>query len=998
MQLDLHVNNNYEKNWEIHMFRSNKIANSVKLALIAGLSVGSLSAANFATAQDAEADTIEKIEVTGSRIRSVTLSSPSPLQILEAGDIDASGITNIQELLLENPTFGTPAISRTNSNFSTASAGIATVDLRNLGTARTLVLVNGRRYVAGQPGSTAVDLNTIPAQFIERVEILTGGASSVYGSDAVAGVVNLVLKDGFEGLDFEAQYGQSAEGDNTQRQFSVTSGVSSSDGNGNMMLHLSYSDQGGVFSRDRDRSDVDIISEALFSGDPADFFTPREPFFSSFPPQGRFDTGRGVNGVAADSLRFTFNQNNQLQQGFNTNGNGTIGPDGFNRNGSRTIAIPTERYLFSAKGDYELSDNHSAFFEGTYASTQTTTELEPFPFASDDIYADGRVPMQFDIDGTVYDNPFVPADVLAAGADRNGDGLNDFFFAKRLSDIGNRGNTAERDAYRFSVGLEGEVFGDWYYDLFYVYGQTNESQVSGGLVNVQNFRYALEAITDTPDLDGDGITNEAVCVDATARSFGCVPINIFGLGAISPEAANYVSAPSLLITSLQQEIIGGNITGDLFELPAGMVGVAAGFEYREETSRDQFDPLQQAGLNAGNAIPATFGEFDVTEFYVEANVPIIDTLALRAAVRASDYSTVGSTTSWNIGFEWEASDWLRLRAIEAQSTRAPNINELFSPPAQTFPSGLNDPCTRVPISAGCSADPGVAQNLADNGGTFTLTQSDLQGISGFDRGNPELSEEVGRSTTIGMVITPESFGIPVLEDMNLTIDYFNIEIEDAIVSTPRQFILDQCYGGGDTQFCDFVTRRSVAAGNNSAGSLEFIDSAVSNSGGFSTEGVDLTATYTSTISDGDLRARLAYTYVMEGEVIPLPGSTPNPFVGELGAAEHRWNLNVGYELGDVGVNLGVTYIGESALDDQFLAGFDVAPGAVTVDAEIYVDAQVNYYINDNVEIFAGVDNLLDNDPPPIISGLPGSSTGTETDAGTYDPIGQRWYVGFRASF
>lgn len=969
------------------MFINKRLTKCVKLALTAGLVSGSFATSAFA--QEPEAETLEKIEVTGSRIRSASLSSPSPLQVVNASDIDASGIANIQDLLLENPTFGTPAISRTNSNFSTASAGIATVDLRNLGTARTLVLVNGRRYVAGQPGSSAVDLNTIPAQFIERVEILTGGASSVYGSDAVAGVVNLVLKDDFEGVEVEAQYGQSAESDNTQRQFNITSGLSSDDGRGSMMFHLAYSDQGSVFSRDRDRSDTDIISEALFTGDPADFFTAREPFFSSFPPQGRFDTG--------DS-RFTFDSNNQLQNGFSTNGNGTIGPDGFNRNGRRTIAIPTERYLFSAKGDYELNENHSVFFEGTYASTQTTTELEPFPFASDDIYADGNVPMQFELDGVTYNNPFVPSEILDAGGDANGDGLNDFFFAKRLTGIGNRGNTAERDTYRFSVGLEGVVLEDWFYDLYYVYGQTNESQVSNGLVNVQNFRYALEAITDAPDLDGDGITDEAICLDATARSFGCVPINIFGNGAITPEAANYVSAPSLLITSLQQEIVGGNITGDLLELPAGPLGIAAGFEYREEQSRDQFDPLQQAGLNAGNAIPATFGEFDVTEFYVEANVPIIDTLGLRAAIRASDYSTVGSTTSWNVGFEWEPTDWLKLRAIEAQSTRAPNINELFNPPSQTFPSGLNDPCAATPTPASCLADPGVAQNIEDNGGVFTLSQSDLQGISGFNRGNPDLTEEVGRSTTVGVVISPEDTGIAVVEDMSFTIDYFNIEIEDAIVSTPRQFILDQCYGGGDTQFCDFITRRPVAAGNNNAGSLEFIDSAVSNSGGLSTEGIDVTTTYSSEVGDGNLRARLAYTYAIDGEVISLPGSEPDPFVGELGAAEHRWNLNVGYEIGDFGVNLSATYIGESALDDQFLAGFDVPPEGVTVDAEIYVDAQVNYQINDAFEVYGGVDNLLDNDPPPIISGLPGNSTGTETDAGTYDAIGQRWYVGFRGRF
>lgn len=970
-----------------------KLARSVRLALTYG-ALTSMLGTGYAIAQEAgeeaEEASVEKIAVTGSRIRSANLNSVSPLQSFDAGDIDASGIANIQELLLDNPTFGTPAISRTNSNFSTASAGIATVDLRNLGTARTLVLVNGRRFVSGQPGEMAVDLNTIPAQFIERIEIMTGGASSVYGSDAVAGVVNLILKDEYEGLEFEGQYGVSAEGDDEERQFSITAGTTSADGKGSMMLHLGYTDQGGVYSRDRERSAVDQFSTFRFTGDPADAFTPTRPFFSSYPPQGRFDAG---------GVRYTFDGNNTLQEGFSTNGNGTIGPDGFNRSHYRTIAIPTERYLFAAKGDYELSDKHSVFVEANYAASQTVTELEPFPFASDDIYASGAVPLEFNVNGTVLSNPFVPNEILNSATDLDGDGLRDLdFFAKRLLDVANRGNIADRDTFRFTVGFEGELFDDWFYETYYVYGQTKESQVSSGQVNVQNFRYALEAVTDTLDLDEDGITNEAICVDETARSFGCVPINIYGFNSITPEMAAYVSAPGMLSSFISQEIIGGNLTGDLFDLPAGPLGVAFGFEHREETSRDEFDALQQQGLNAGNAIPATRGDFDVSELYLEANIPIIEGLNARTAVRASDYSTVGSTSSWNVGLDYQVAPWVRLRAIQAESVRAPNINELFSPPGQTFPTGLNDPCDGITANDSgttadrCRADAGVAANIAANG-AFTLNQSDIQGISGFNRGNPNLTEEKGKSTTIGVVFTPEG----MLEDFGLTIDYFDIEIEDAIVATPRQFILDQCYSG-DQSFCSFITRRQAPLGTNSAGSIEFIDSADSNSGGEINEGVDITLTYSGDVGPGRLNGRLAYTYVMEGGVVPLPGADLDPYVGEIGASEHRANLNVSYDWDAWSVTMGATYIGEAYFNDQFLAGFDLAPESIGVDASVYVDTQVKYQLTDSIEIYAGADNLFDEEPPKILSGMPGSDTGTETDAGTYDPIGQRFYIGARAKF
>ena len=934
---------------------------------------------------------IERVEVTGSRIRSAEALSSSPIQVLSGEDIQKSGVINLQDLLLENPAFGSPAISRTNSNFSTSGGGLATVDLRNLGTSRTLVLVNGRRHVAGRAGSSDVDLNVIPTQFIERVEVLTGGASSVYGSDAVSGVVNFVLKKEYEGIEFDAQYGESGEGDDTSAQYSLTAGASSSDGKGNVMFHLGYSDQGGVYSRDREVSAVDQITNMYWDTEnPSAILDVNRPYFSSFPPQGRFDAG---------DTRYTFNSNNELQAGFSTNGNGTIGPDGFNRSNYRTIAIPTERHLFASKGHYELSDSHKVFFEATYASTESDTELEPFPFDSESIYDNGAVPVEFMVGGEKLRAAYIPDEIFNSATDTDGDGMKDIFFAKRLLDIGNRGYTAERDTFRFTVGMEGEIFNDWFYDFHYTYGKTKDNQVSGGLVNVQNFRYALEAVMDSQDLDNDGITDEAVCIDQTAREkFQCAPINIYGFNSIDSAAAAYVSAPSMRSASIKQQVIGGNISGELFELPAGYVAMAAGFEYREEESSAQFDALQQAGLNAGNAIPATFGEFDVLEFYAEFEVPILESLNFKGAARSSDYSTIGSTMSWNAGLNWQPIDSLRFRLIQAQSTRAPNIGELFQPPAQTFPSDLNDPCVGVTagqndaVGTNCLADSGVVANVAENG-SFTLNQSDIQGVSGFDRGNPDLKEEVGTSTTFGMIFTPE-----FIEGLDITLDYFDIEVEDAIVQTNRQVILDQCYGSGNQDFCNFITRRPESIGNNSAGSLEYIDVAVTNSGGMGTEGVDLTLIYSEEFGPGQFRSRMSYTYLIDAWSIPLPGTEKDNWAGEIGASEHKASINLGYNLNDFDFTWRMTFIGAADIDDQFLAGRGFEAGSVGVDSVLYHDLQASYYISEGVELFGGINNALDKDAPLIPTGVSGSDTGTETSAGTYDPIGRSFYLGLRAKF
>jgi len=983
------------------MANNQAISRAVKLTLLAAA-----MSASAAVAQEVE---MEQIVVTGSRIATTNLESPSPLQIIGAQDIDSTGVANIQDLLLRSPAFGTPAINRTNSNFSTASAGVATVDLRNLGTSRTLVLVNGRRFVAGIPGESAVDLNTIPTQFIERVDILTGGASAVYGSDAVAGVVNIIYKKNFEGVEIDGQYGVSNRGDSDETQISMTMGTDVADGKGNIIAYLGYTDQGAVFSRDRKASAVDQLSLAYFTGEKSDFFKVVRPYYSSFAPSGRFFRPNGSS--------YTFDANGNVLP-WSTNGSATLAATGFNRSQYRTIAIPTERYLAALSGSYEIAENHSAFMEATYASTQATTELEPYPLGSEDVFpaTGGQVPIESEVFSpngsggytrTVLRNPMVPDYVWQQAADEDGDGLKDVYFTRRMKEIGNRGNVADRDTFRLVGGFQGTLFDDvWNYEAFYAFGQTKEAQTSSGQVNVLNFKYALEAVPDVNDIDGDGNISEAICSSADARAQGCVPVSVFGPGAISADAAKYIGAPGLLTTFTSQKVAGLNFSGEPVDLWAGPLGLAFGVEYREEYARSEFDALQQSGLNAGNAIPRTEGQFHVTEYYAEGNLPLLndvflaDKLDFRGAFRWSDYSTVGNTESWNLGLEWAPIPQVRFRGIRAQSTRAPNINELYSPPSQDFPTGLNDPCLGVTATssgaadAACRADPGVAANIAANG-SFTLTQPDIQGISGFNRGNPNLEEEKGKSWTVGVVITPDN--VPVLENFSFTVDYFKIEIDDAIVSTPRQFILDQCYTG-NAAFCQFITRRPAKVGANSAGSIEFIDSAVTNSGGLGTEGIDVTVNYAQDIGPGRFNARLAYTHLLDGYTIPLPKADEDPFAGEVGASEDRAYLTLGYAVGDVAITWNVNYIGKAYLDDQFLAGFDFGPESVGIDAVTYHDVQVSWSPGDTVQFYVGANNLFDEDAPPIVSGLPGNDTGTETDASTYDAIGQRFYGGVRVKF
>ncbi|MFZ5748114.1 MAG: TonB-dependent receptor plug domain-containing protein [Pseudomonadota bacterium] len=979
--------------------------------LASSLLIGAALSSVPAMAQDAPAPADETqsdapIVVTGSRIALPNVDTPSPVQSIGVQQIEDAGVTNIQELLLENPAFGTPGLSRTNSAFLTSGTGVATVDLRDLGSDRTLVLINGRRVVAGLPGSATVDLNVIPTQFLQRVDVLTGGASSIYGSDAVAGVVNFIYKDDFEGIEGQAQYNISEHGDDQRYQANLTFGGNFADDRGNIMVHLGYSNEGGLLSRDREETRTDNVDTfAYITGDPKDYGVIYAPYYSSFAPQGRFVAG---------GTTYTYDANNQLKTGFSTNGNSTTAADGFNRQYYRTIAVPVERYLFAARGHYDVSDSVRFIAEGTFSSTSSSREIEPFALSSDDIYpsSGGLVPIDTIVNGVAVQNPYVPAEIAASAVDEDGDGRRDISFARRLTEFGTRNGSTTRDLYRFVVGFEGDISDKFKWDVSYNYGQTRETQTSNGQVNVLNFANALQAVPDTADVNNNGRTDDVICASADARAQGCVPINIFGYNSITPEAAAYIAAPQSFQTRITQQQLQANVSGTVIDLPAGPLAIAVGAEYRRETSDENNDALTNAGLNGGNALPDTHGRFDVKELYGEINVPILaDTpfakeLTFRAAGRVSDYSTVGTVYTWNLGGEWAPIDALRIRGTFSRSVRAPNIGELYTGPSQTFPSGLQDPCEGIGASGGgtvgdnCRADTGVAANIAANG-VFTINQADLQGVSGYDSGNPNLKEERSRSWTLGATLAPRDLG-GAIGRLSLSVDYYNINISDAIVAPPRQFILNQCYQEGNQSFCDLIQRRATDTAVNSAGSLEYVDAPLVNGGSLETQGLDVVAAWNAPVSlggvSGRFDTRIAYTHLFSGSITPVPGADIDPFAGEIGTSKDRFTANAAFTSGGFRISFTGTYIGSAYEDDGFLASYDLEPDAIEIPAEFYLDTQLSYKVNKAYELYFGVDNLLDNDAPNILSGSPFNTTGTNTAADVYDPFGRRYYVGARLHF
>lgn len=1008
--------------------------------LAAGSSVG--IAALAAATQEAEVATDDVVTVTGSRIERSNLTAGTPISTFDAFQIDLSGATNSAEILRTLPAIGVSAVTSTNSNFFTNSSGVNTVELRNLSEDRTLVLVNGRRFVAGLPGSNTVDFNSIPTELIERIEVVTGGASAIYGSDALAGVINVILKDDFDGVVASGQAGISEEGDDESYQLSTTLGSEFADGRGSAVASLTWSRDNGVYAADRAGRDTDAFSSAFFGGPIEDWQQDIVPFYSSFSERGRII-------IPGASSNFVFDERDGTVRPFSSAGVNGEAIDGFNRQAFRAIAVPTERFLFSSNVSYEVSDRVNFFFEGTYASTETQSRLEPFPLSSEDVYGGNQAQfVDTDNDGTPDRadfgisilNPLVPEgirDQARAGADFDGDGIQDISdddlrvgFARRTTELVNRGANNTRQTARLVFGAEGDLSDTWSYEISANLGRTTQMQRSTGQVNVLNMRQALDAIVD----DAGNI----VCRDPIARAQGCVPVNIFGEGSISPGAADYLRAPSSVQATIEQQVYQGFVSGDLgvsSPFADENVAVVLGAEYRSESSESIPDALSQVGLNAGNISPPVIGDFQVAEVFGEAEAALItgrqfvQDLRVNLSARASDYTTVGQTFAWAANLQYAPNDLVRFRAQFAEAVRAPNISELFQPLSETFEGG-DDPCIGLTVdgagtpgflndpqdvtsgidgstlggdtATACFAEP-TLQSRVSRDGAFVPSQSELQGIGGFNGGNPNLSEETATTFTLGAVFTP-NFGNPWLDRFAASVDYFSIEIEDAISGLGRQTSLDQCYveSAGvldpSSAFCSNIVRYQSGPFIGAVNELNALQQNLSN---IETSGIDVQASYQLPLNDladlfggiqaelGELNLALTYGWLEKWEQEAFPGAGVIDFADTAGLFEHEVLLGAVYTRGPLTVAYDLNYLPETRLEATGAFADAIVPAAA------FQDLQVRYEVVEQTELVFGVDNITDEF---IKYGGGLDSTGTLTDAAVYDAIGRRFYIGARKSF
>ncbi|MCV2883142.1 TonB-dependent receptor [Aestuariibacter sp. AA17] len=954
------------------MFTNTKLASAVRYAMVFGAVAASAPAAMAQESEGAQEKAIEKISVTGSRIARTDLVATSPITIIDETSIEITGATNVANFINNLPAAGIPGTSDTNSNFNTTTTGLNTVDLRNLGTERTLVLVNGRRHIGGSAGSPTVDVSMIPINLVERVEVVTGGAAAVYGSEAISGVINFIMKDDFEGVEFNARYGDSDLGGGEEKDFSITVGGNFDGDKGNAVVYLGYSDTGIIYSRDREMSANDAVN-------------------STFGPKGNFGLADG-SVITQDDSTLEWNKPFKASE------------DGFNRNQLRILQVPSTRTQFNANINYEINEHFNFFSETAYNELQSASQSEPtitgeFISVGNSV-SNIRIPI---------DNYYMPTELrgLAETAWTNAQAANpdvvlpplsEIAMYRRFVELGPRSSDVQRKTFRTVLGFNGAINDNFDYEVYYQYGNFGQDQTNGGVFNTLNFYNALRVVEDD--------NGNPVCADEFARDLGCVPINVFGAGSISGAALDWVSVDSQLTSRMEQEVIGATISGYAFELPAGDLGIAFGYEWREEESRFNSDTLAQGGLTSGNTTPNTVGSYDVNEFFVEAIVPLVsevpfaEYLGLEFAVRYSDYSTVGDATTYKAAVDWEVMEGLRIRGGKSTAVRAPNIDELFDPGSETFRNFV-DPCALGGVGGNSASvdDDGnnetyerqsdtVIANCAQIPGTATLDPfaRNIRSAGGLSAGNPELQEEMSDAITVGVVYSPEQ-----IEGFNFTLDYYEITVDDAINSFTAQTTVDQCVrqpNFPNNPFCDLITREA------GTGLVRRIDALAINVAEYRVEGIDFSADYTFDLYDGSMKLNLAGNHSMANDFVPFAGGDIVDSQGEIGYPDWKVNLNATYNWNDLTVAWTARYIDRVNVENDSVATYG------QIGTYVYHDLQARYALGEDgqYEIYAGVDNLFDKEPPFLGQGVPGDVTGTNTASDVYDAVRRYFYVGFEASF
>ena len=990
----------------------------------------------FAFAQDEEAN-LEEVVVTGSRLTKSNVTSSVPLVQIGAEEINSRGVARVEDVVNILPNV---FVSQT-AEVANGANGTSTLNLRGLGSTRTLVLIDGKRLPFGSPFSSSANVDMVPARMVERVDIVTSGASAVYGSDAVAGVVNFITKRDFEGFEFDYQYSTNYnENSNGYMQnlladaeffdpgattageaslMSVLMGVNSEDGRGNITLFGTYEDMESMIGKDRDTGACTL-------------------FGSSNPFCGGSSNFRRFNGTVNNGVAGTVFQ--ELD--------GTIVPIDFSRSdvfynygAVNHYQRPVERWNLGASGHYEITESVEAYFDTTYMNNKTAAQIaesasfnRPFQTnCSNPLLAGGAGPSgtgitlgsitgaHGSIDEVDGSNVFTPAAVLrdadnnvlnfvscdefvAAGLDRDVQFIN----SHRNVEGGPRVSTYENSTWRAIFGLRGDINDDFAFDIFAQYAATEGTRISQNDLNFNRVQQALY-VTGTFD--------NPVCRDTSG---GCVPWNIFtrnadGSTAVTDEAAAFIAGVGIVTGDTEQTVFGGTVEGDLTNFgikspmaESGMTGLV-GFEYREDFLGRLTDDISKVsggrGLTGtGGATLPIAGQIEVEEVFMELSMPLItgqpmiQELGLTAGYRYSDYTTTGNGVSntfdadtYFAGLSWAPNDDIRFRLNQSVAIRAPNVFDLYVgintglvELAPVGDIGDGDQCAGpnpVATQAQC-ANTGLS--AAQYGTVDPSAAGQFNLITG---GNPNLVAERGETTTFGVVITPS-----MIENLSIAIDYFDIEVTDAIGTVPAQTSYDRCLTTGDPAFCQNIQRDTAGTlhllNEAPGGGLAGISTQNVNVATDATEGIDVNITYSYDMSDmGSLNFDYAATFLDTNYTIAIPGDSKvecaDAYAGPCGLPAPEYNhrfLATWVTPYDLTVSATWRHIGETTL-----YGLTDPQGYLEdkMEERNYLDLAATYDYSENVQVRVGANNLLGDDAP--VTTAAGTGTGNNnTYPGLFD--------------
>ena len=981
---------------------------------------GVASAQSAPPAQPAASTAVQEIVVTGTRLRSPNLTSLSPITNVAAEDFRATGVTDTADLLNTLPQVAVGTGLNNTPNPLSGTGGITTVNLRNLTPGRTLVLVDGRRLMPGDPtlGGNAPDLDQIPEALVNRVDIVTGGASAVYGSDAIAGVVNFIMKHDFQGVQVDAQYGfdehdnhngamQALEKkfltgaphgsiiDGRSQTATITFGSNSPDDKGNVTGYVGYKHADPVFQGSRDYSACQLSQS---SGTPSCTGSSNSNLFQ----QGLFVGS--VSGTAPNNIFVTGAARDQ-----------TLSPPArFNSNPYEYLSRGDDRYTGGFMAHYQVTPNVDVYSDFSFMDDRTVIHAAPSALFQ----------QQFNINCT---NPLLSAQQLSkltcTPDPATGIPQAQLTIGRRDIEGGPRIYDYQHTSYKIDLGARGDFADVWHYDVYAQFGRT---QYNYSVNNDISLSKAQKALQVSP-LTGN-------CISGTTD--GCVPYNIFSVGGVSPTALQYILTSGTTTGDTQEQIASANVSGNLdkwgVKSPWANNGVSVSFgaEYRREVLDQVPDATSLSGdlAGAGGALPPVHGEFDVKEIFAELGVPLIqgkpfiDELTAEGGYRYSSYSLQGDVTSWKLGLNYAPDPQLRFRGSYNRAVRAPNVNELFTPQSITNGTVVNDdPCSGVkndgittrqaPATLAQCQRTGVTAAQYGNGSTTNAIPNCPSGQCGLVQGgNLALRPEISNTFSGGVVIAPR-----FIRNFNLSIDYFNIDVDGAISTVPANITLAQCLTTGAN--CNLIVRKSdgslfgtaIATGGYVAG-------VNLNSGKIQTEGVDFVANYRFNLDSLGLKDKGAISWRFDGTWTthltyePIPGGGSYNCAGFYGTAcqlqlntptwRHQlsatwqtpWNVSL---MGRWRYTAASKYAGNEKNPLISTGGaFDV------LDARLpdvsYLDMSATWKARPGFTLRAGVNNLLDVDPPLIDAAV--ARSGLPNALPSYDELGRQVFVALTAAF